>query len=583
MKLKHCFFILLVSIVGIAGCRNKETKTEAPSYARVTPDYTSDRNSELETRVQMTDITTEAEIRFVHTTGAFGEKWMPETVGSGGGFFDYDNDGQIDIFLVNSKNWDGHPTGNENTGPKLYRNLGNGTYRDVSAESGLKFSIYGMGCSFADYDADGDMDIYITAVGTNRMLRNDNGIFTDVTSTTKTSGNATRKDAIPAWSTGAVWADFDRDGWVDLFVANYVKWTPESDIYVTRDGKNKSYATPDVYKGETCRLYKNINGKSFEDITEKAGLLNDEGKSLSAAMEDFNNDGWPDIVVSNDTQPNFLYINNADGTFTNIANQAGLGYDETGRARAGMGIDVADIGNNDKLAVIIGNFSQEPLSLYTQTGMGDLFQDRAGAMRLTRPSLLQLTFGVQFCDFDLDGNLDLISANGHIEPEINEIQKDITFQQNPQLFYQKDGTFTDISANAGAAFNEPTVGRGIASADIDNDGDTDVLLTVNGGSPKLLRNDSKTDNHYIGLKLKGRHPNLQAIGARIICYANGSKQKRMIRTGSSYLSQSDLSTTIFGVGTATSVDSLVVTWPTTGKSQKIEKLSVQQTYTLQEN
>ena len=575
------FFFFILMAVAIS-CNRKVTKQEAPEFTRDVPDYTQDRSDVIKAPIKMTDITKEAGIHFTHITGAFGEKWMPETVGSGGGFFDYNNDGLPDIFLVNSKEWDGHASGNGNATSKLYQNLGNGKFEDVSEKEGINFSIYGMGSYFADYDADGDMDIYLTAVGNNLLLRNDHGKFTDVTNQMRVSGNDPNPGAIPAWSTGAAWVDVDRDGWLDLFVANYVKWTPETDIYVTRDGKNKSYATPDVYKGESCRLYKNIKGKYFEDITEKAGVFNNEAKSLGVAIEDFNNDGWPDIVVSNDTHPNLLYINNGDGTFTERANVAGIGYDEVGRARAGMGIDVADIGNNDKLAIVIGNFAQEPLSLYTQTGSGELFQDRAGAARLTRPSLLQLTFGLQFCDFDLDCHLDLITANGHIEPQINEIQKDITFAQTPQMFYNSEGKYIDMSSEAGEAFSEPVVGRGIAIADIDKDGDQDVLLTVNAGSPKLLRNDTGNKNNYLGVQLKGKSPNLQAIGARIILFSKGIKQKRMVRTGSSYLSQSDIETTIFGLGENTQVDSLKIIWPTSGKIKTLTYLSVNQVYVVEE-
>ena len=575
------FFFFILMAVAIS-CNRKVTKQEAPEFTRDVPDYTQDRSDVIKAPIKMTDITKEAGIHFTHITGAFGEKWMPETVGSGGGFFDYNNDGLPDIFLVNSKEWDGHASGNGNATSKLYQNLGNGKFEDVSEKEGINFSIYGMGSYFADYDADGDMDIYLTAVGNNLLLRNDHGKFTDVTNQMRVSGNDPNPGAIPAWSTGAAWVDVDRDGWLDLFVANYVKWTPETDIYVTRDGKNKSYATPDVYKGESCRLYKNIKGKYFEDITEKAGVFNNEAKSLGVAIEDFNNDGWPDIVVSNDTHPNLLYINNGDGTFTERANVAGIGYDEVGRARAGMGIDVADIGNNDKLAIVIGNFAQEPLSLYTQTGSGELFQDRAGAARLTRPSLLQLTFGLQFCDFDLDCHLDLITANGHIEPQINEIQKDITFAQTPQMFYNSEGKYIDMSSEAGEAFSEPVVGRGIAIADIDKDGDQDVLLTVNAGSPKLLRNDTGNKNNYLGVQLKGKKPNLQAVGARIILFSKGIKQKRMVRTGSSYLSQSDIETTIFGLGENTQVDSLKIIWPTSGKIKTLTYLSVNQVYVVEE-
>lgn len=576
------FFISFLLMIALISCGSrKEVKQESPEFTREALSYTSDRANTIKPAIKMTDITREAGIQFTHVTGAFGQKWMPETVGSGGGFLDYDNDGLLDIFLVNGKEWEGHASNTKST-CKLYRNLGDGTFEDVSEKAAITFSIYGMGSCFADYDADGDMDIYITAVGDNMLLRNDQGKFTDVTQQFHATGNDTSPGAVPAWSTGAVWVDVDRDGWLDLFVANYVKWTPETDIYITRDGKNKSYATPDVYKGESCRLYKNVKGKYFKDITENAGVLNYDGKSLGVAIADFNNDSWPDIVVSNDTQSNFLYINNGDGTFSDKAIVAGIGYDENGLARAGMGIDVADIGNNDKLAIAIGNFSQEPLSLYTQTGSGELFQDRAGAARLTRPSLLKLTFGLQFCDFDVDGYLDLITANGHIEPQINEIQKDITFAQTPQMFYNSGGKYIDMSSEAGEVFNEPVVGRGIATADFDKDGDMDVLITVNGGSPKLLRNDSEGNNNYVGIILKGKNPNFQAIGAKIILFTNGMKQQRMVRTGSSYLSQSDIVTTIIGLGKNEKADSLKVIWPTSGNNKILRDLMINQVHVIEE-
>jgi hypothetical protein len=477
----------------ISGCGKEEERKESLDFAKGDLGFTRNRSTEMTSSVRFTDVTNEAGIVFHHVTGAFGKKWMPETVGSGGGFLDYDNDGWIDLFLVNSTEWPGHESGKDSHS-RLYRNLGNGTFEDVTDQVGLNFSCYGMGSYFADFDADGDQDIYLTAVGKNKLLRNDHGKFTDITDRAHVPGNDPHDTSASAWSTGAAWIDIDRDGWLDLVVANYVKWSPDTDIYTTRDGKTKSYATPDVYEGESCRLYRNVNGRYFEDYTEKAGLLDEKGKSLGIAIEDFNRDDWPDIVIINDTQPNFLYMNQGDGTFVNQASVAGIGYDENGRARAGMGVDVADIKNNGKLAIAIGNFSREPISLYTQIGDGKLFQDLAGSARLTRPSLLQLTFGLLFTDLDLDGYLDLVVANGHIEPEINEVQKDITFAQKPQVFYNDQGHFIEITENAGIAFNEPIVGRGLASADFDQDGDLDLLITVNGGSPRLLRNDLGNKN-----------------------------------------------------------------------------------------
>ncbi|WKK64914.1 CRTAC1 family protein [Lutimonas zeaxanthinifaciens] len=568
MKFKYLFTIVI--LFQFSGCEKKETPKQTLEFTREGLDFTADRSNKIIDHIRMTDITASSGIDFKHINGAFGNKWMPETIGSGGGFFDYNNDGWPDIFLVNGAYWPGHGQNGNSPTPALYRNNQDGTFTDVSSKSGLNFSIYGMGCSFADFDADGDMDIYITAVGTNKLLKNENGVFQDVTEKMGVTGNDPDQKGSQAWSTGAAWVDVDRDGWLDLFVDNYVKWTPETDIYATRDGKTKSYATPDIYQGESCRLYRNVKGHHFEDITEKAGVLNTEGKSLGIAIADFNKDNWPDIVVSNDTQPNFLYINDGDGTFTNQAIIAGIGYDEKGRARAGMGIDIADVANDDNLAIAIGNFSQEPLSLYTQT-TGGLFQDRAGVSRLTRASLLQLTFGVHFSDLDRDGFVELITANGHIEPEINGVQQNITFEQKPQIFSNDNGIFTNVSEHVGESFNTPVVGRGIATADIDKDGDLDILLTINGGSPRLFRNETEQKNNSLIIKLNGKKPNQYAIGAKINIWNDGDMQSRMLRTGSSYLSQSDIGEVIIGIGKNEKADSIRITWPGSGKETMIRE------------
>ena len=562
--MKFRSLLLLLILFQFAGCEKKEEQKEPLDFTQEEHDFTADRTTKTIDHIQLTEVTNASGIDFHHVNGAFGQKWMPETIGSGGGFLDYNRDGWPDIFLVNSTFWPGHGSAGTAPGPALYANNKDGTFTDVSSASGLDFSIYGMGCSFADFDADGDLDIYITAVGNNMLLQNNNGVFRDVALQMGVTGNDPGLDSFPTWSTGAAWVDVDRDGWLDLFVDNYVQWSPETDIYTTRDGKTKSYATPNIYRGETCRLYRNIRGQGFEDITEEAGIYNQEGKSLGVAIADFNDDNWPDIVVSNDTQPNFLYINKGDGSFENRAVVYGIGYDENGRARAGMGVDIADVANDNKLAIAIGNFSQEPLSLYTQTG-GDLFQDRAGAAQLTRASLLQLTFGIHFADLDNDGFVELIAANGHIEPEINGVQQNITFEQRPQIFYNDRGKFIDISDQVGESFQTPLVGRGIATADIDRDGDLDLLLTVNGGSPRLYRNDSRSENNYISLQLRGKGPNLNALGAKIAVWNDGIRQYRMLNSGSSYLSQSDIGTVIIGTGRHQKADSISVTWPASGK------------------
>lgn len=566
--MKHIIFFTIVILLLVAGCQKKEEKKEVLEFTEDSESFTSDKQEEQINAIALTDVTEASGIDFTHVNGAFGKKWMPETVGSGGGFIDYNNDGWPDIFLVNGSTWSGHDTRVQQPGPALFENNKDGTFTDVSRRAGLDFSVYGMGCSFADFDADGDLDIYLTAVGDNLLLENSNGVFKDVTRKMGVSGNDPAKGSTPSWSASAAWVDVDRDGWLDLFVSNYVKWTPETDIFTTRDGKNKSYATPEIYQGESCRLYKNMSGKSFKDISEEAGILNPEGKSLGVAVADLNGDLWPDIVVSNDTQPNFLYENQGGGTFVNKAIVAGIAYDENGRARAGMGVDIADVANDGHMAIVIGNFSQEPVSLYTQMN-GGLFQDRAGSAQLTRATLLPLTFGVAFADLDNDGYVELLSANGHIEPEINQVQQNITFEQSPQVFYNKGGTFQDISKQVGESFNRPVVGRGIATADFDKDGDLDVLLTVNGGSPKLFRNDSPSDNKALSIRLRGKKPNRNAIGALVSVWKEGTCQQRMLRTGSSYLSQSDIGELVVGLGRHITADSIRVTWPQTGKETLI--------------
>ena len=569
--MKYSIFFTTLILLCFAGCQKKEEKKDSLEFTEDSEAFTSEKSEVKIDAIKLTDITAESGIDFTHVNGAFGKKWMPETVGSGGGFLDYNNDGWPDIFLVNGTFWPGREPGAERPGPALFENNKDGTFSDVSDRVGLDFSIYGMGCSFADFDADGDLDIYITATGDNMLLENSNGVFKDVTREMGVSGNDPSEGSAPAWSTSAAWVDVDRDGWLDLFVNNYVKWTPETDIYTTRDGKTKSYATPEIYQGESCRLYKNMNGKFFRDVTEEAGILNPEGKSLGVAVADLNSDLWPDIVVSNDTQPNFLYENQGEGTFVNRAIVSGIAYDESGRARAGMGIDIADVANDGKMAIVIGNFSQEPVSLYTQVD-ASLFQDRAGSAQLTRASLLPLTFGVAFVDLDNDGFVELLSANGHIEPEINKVQQNITFEQSPQVFYNKGGSFQDVSEQVGSSFSTPVVGRGIATADFDKDGDLDVLLTVNGGSPKLFRNDNPTGNRAIIVQLKGAKPNVNAIGAQVSVWKDGIRQKRMMRTGSSYLSQSDIGEMIVGLGQSTAADSIQVIWPKTGEKTVIREL-----------
>ena len=551
---------------------------DAPAY--VDGAYPTRSEGAVTTRLRFTEIAAEAGIDFQHETGAFGGKWMPETLGSGAAFLDYDRDGAPDLLLVNSDWWPGRERSGSRPTQRLYRNRGGGRFEDRTEEAGLDISLYGMGATVADYDGDGDPDIYLTAVGPNRLLRNDAGRFTDVTALAGVAGNP--PEGPPAWSTAAAWVDVDLDGWLDLYVCNYVKWTPRTDLFTTIDGTTKSYATPQQYEGESCRLYRNPgNGGRFTDITVAAGLYNPAGKSLGVAVTDFNMDRRPDLVVANDTQRNFLYRNEGDGTFVDIAVRAGVAFDEAGRARAGMGIDVADLTGEGGWSIAIGNFAHEPLALFTRIGT-DLFQDRAGAAGLSRPTMVPLTFGVAFADFDLDGTLDIVTANGHIEPGINAVRREQTFAQSPQLFLgDGSGGFDNASAAVGEGFREPVVGRGIAYGDIDLDGDLDLLVTVNGGTPRLFRNDLAGASG-IGVLLEGEAPNRDALGALVTVYAGGRRQRRFVATGSSYLSQSSLRPLLFGVGEALAADSLLVRWPGTGGVTRMGPVPAGATVTVQQ-
>ncbi len=580
--LTACF---AVAFLGVDGCKKQAEQKPIAVTEYIQPDtpptYAAPRG-DSRIGIELTDMTASAGIRYTHVNGAFGEKWMPETMGGGGGFFDYDGDGWADILLINSGYWPEHEQPGPQPTGKLYRNRRDGTFEDVTAASELSTVMgYAMGFAAADYDGDGDRDVFITAVGENHLLRNDGGKLIDVTNEAGVGFSTCNGTASPwEWSTGAVWLDHDRDGDLDLFVCNYVAWTPQTDIWSTLDGKTKSYATPQPYNGVTSVLFRNEGDGKFTDVTKQAGVFNPEGKSLGVVADDFNNDGWPDLVITNDTQPNFLYINNQDGTFTDRALSAGVAYDENGLARAGMGVSVADLDHRGRKSIAIGNFSGEPVSLYTQTGV-ETFLDRAGATRLSKPTTTALTFGLLFADFNLDGFQDLILANGHIEPEIERIRETWEFAQRPQLFLNnRNGQFVEITDRAGAPFASKIVGRSVATADIDGDGDLDVLLTTNGGPAKLLRNDSSKDGNVVRVRLIGSGKNTDAIGTSLRAEIGNMIQTRYVTTGGSYLSQSEMTAT-FGLGEASSIDRLTVRWQD-GSQEEFPNLLAQSMYSVQQ-
>lgn len=522
---------------------------------------------------RFTDVTANAGLAFRHNSGAYGGKLLPETLGSGCAFLDYDADGWQDILLINSMDWPGHKR--QHSTLKLYRNNRNGTFTDVTKAAGLDIEMYGMGVAVGDYNNDGFPDVLVTCVGQNRLFQNTGkGTFIDVTRKSGLLGRA-------AFSTSALWFDYDRDGLLDLFVCNYVRWSEEHDVFCSLDGKHKSFCTPEAYRGDTCWLFHNRGDGAFEDVTATSGIFDSSSKSLGVAMLDYDQDGWPDLVVANDTQPNKLYKNLRNGKFKDVAVEAGLAFSADGKARAGMGVDAADFENSGSLGVAITNFDNEMIGLYRAAGKG-IFDDIGPASGLGAASRNTLGFGCAFADFNLDGQLDLAVANGHIDETVRNIRGNVGYAQPPQLFLnQGGGRFRDVAAEAGGGFEQAIVGRGLAFADFDRDGDVDLLLTTNNGPAYLFRNDQTSGNRSIRFRLVGAKSNRDAIGAVVRITANGVTQTRTVHGGASYLSQSELPVT-FGVGKRDRIERASVEWPS-GAASEYKNLETGIVFQITEN
>jgi len=519
-----------------------------------------------------TDVTGAAGIHFKHNNGAYGGKLLPETLGAGCAFLDYDADGWQDILLVNSTDWPGHLR--ERSTLKLYRNNRNGTFTDVTRAAGLDIEMYGMGVAVGDYNNDVFPDILITCVGQNRLFKNTGkGTFLDVTNS---SGLGKRQ----AFSTSALWFDYDRDGLLDLFVCNYVKWAAEHDVFCSPDGKHKSYCTPEAYVGQTCWLFHNRGNGTFEDVTASSGIFDSSSKSLGIAMFDYDQDGWPDLLVANDTQPNKLYRNQRNGTFKDVALEAGIAFSADGKARAGMGVDVGDFENSGRQGVAITNFDNEMIGLYQFDGKGN-YSDIAVRSGVGLPSKTTLGFGCVFTDCDLDGSLDLLAVNGHIDDTVRNV-RNVGYAQPPQLFLNNGkGSFREVGDEIGGGFSQPKVGRGLAIGDFDRDGDADILMTTNNGPAYLFRNDQTSGNRSIRFRLVGTKSNRDAIGARVKVFSGRTIQTRMVRSGSSYLSQSELPV-IFGLGKRDTIERMVIDWPS-GRTEEFKGLAAGKTYQVTES
>ncbi|HYB54084.1 MAG TPA: CRTAC1 family protein [Thermoanaerobaculia bacterium] len=495
-------------------------------------------------------------IAFTHVTGARGDKWMPETMGGGVAVLDYDGDGRPDLLFVSGAYWPGDPRAKtQKSSLTLYRNEGNGPdgvprFRDVTREAGLERVFYGMGASVGDYDNDGRDDIYVTALGRNYLFHNLGGRFEEVAVKAGVADSG--------WGTSSAWFDYDGDGLLDLFVCRYVDWSPKKDLFCTLDGKTKSYCTPERYPGTSSHLYRNLGNGRFEDVTKKAGIANANQKALGVSPYDFNGDGKIDFLVANDTAPNNLYRNKGDGTFEDVAIEAGVAVDEGGRSRGAMGVAWGDTKNGKGATLAIGNFSNELKSLYW-TDKGEVFLDESPRSGVGPSSLLCLTFGVFFFDADLDGRLDLLLANGHVEPTVQQVQKDVRYEEAPILYWNAgDGRFLEAATGDLAT---PLVARGAAYADIDGDGDLDVVLVANGGPARVYLNRTDQPSKSVRLRLVGSgKSNRDAIGARVTATIGGRTLVQQVSGGQSYLSAPEKTLT-FGLGAASKIDSLEIRWP----------------------
>lgn len=527
-------------LVVAAGCRARS----APSSPRVPATTTSG--------IRFEDVTSAAGLQFRHSTGADGRYLLPESLGNGGAFLDFDHDGLLDVFLVNGAGWPDRPA--TRTYPALYRNTGRGKFVNVTAQAGLNVSMQGMGCAVGDFDNDGHDDLLVTCLGPNHLFRNlGTGRFQDVT-----AGTPLAKAPRWSWHTSAAWTDYDRDGLLDLFICRYVAWSPKEDVPCRSKSGRRTYCGPEFYPGDRPVLYRNLGHGRFEDVSARTGIGAVAGKGLGVLPVDEDGDGWTDLVVANDLVPNFLFRNEQGKRFREVGQEAGLAVGDSGQARAGMGIDLADTQNNGTLSVAIGNFANEGLALFTQDG--SLYQDQAAAAGLLPASLSRLTFGLLFLDADQDGWPDLFAYNGHVDPLVAEENSALTYPQNPSLFRNVQGHFEDVSASAGPAFQQPQVGRGCAWGDFDNDGRPDLLLCENAGPARLLRNVTPAGAHWLGVRLVGRGGNRNGYGAEIKLVSAGTTQRRWVRSGGSYLSHSD-SRALFGLGDGGALERLEVKWP----------------------
>jgi hypothetical protein len=576
--------LLTLAIALTAGCNREPVK---PVIAKpIGPTAVTKVAQATLPSVKFVEITKEAGIDFVHENAAHGDKLLPETMGSGVAFLDFDGDGDQDLFLVNSMPWPGKPQ-KGTVGNKLYCNDGKGKFTDVTEASGLSRTLFGMGVAVGDFDNDGDPDLYVTALDGGVLYRNDGGKFTDVTKAANAQGGV-------GWQTSAAFLDIENDGDLDLFICRYVDWSKEKDEVQTcqLSGAGRGYCPPSAFGGSFCTLLRNDGGK-FVDISEASGIqirTPDHkvpvAKSLGVAPFDIDGDGLVDIAVANDTVPNFLFHNLGHGKFEEIGTTSGIAFDSFGGARGAMGIDWAYFKNDRSLGLAIGNFANEMTALYVADQPQKLlFSDQANVFGLGAPTQPPLKFGLFFFDYDLDGRLDVLSTNGHLENDIAKVQSSQTYEQAAQLFWNTGQKRRMLFALVGPETAGPDlftriVGRGSAYADIDGDGDLDVVFTSNGGPARLFRNDSGNANKWVRLELIGKESNRSAIGARVRVKVGDVVQERQHFPARGYLSSVEMPLT-FGLGAASRVDEVRITWPS-GKTTELKDLTAGQIYKVDE-
>ena len=575
MKISITVLAIVSTIAGVLFVLQQDEEVPAPEDEVQSTLPLERELPELEIpNLQFADITASAGIDFVYENGATGEKLLPETMGGGGAFFDFDADGDQDIICVNSTIWPWtSPRPETLPTSTLYENDGSGNFRNVTADSGLDVSFYGNGVACGDYDNDGLVDLYFTAVGRNRLFHNEGGgKFTDVSDAAGVAGPD------DAWGTSCGWFDYDMDGDLDLMVCHYIEWSREKDLSMefTLDGTLRAYGRPTDFRGAFPVLYRNDGNGRFTDVSADAGVQIKNpntgeplAKSLGLTFADVNSDGRLDVIIANDTVQNLLLINQEGGTFTESAAISGIAFDNSGSARGAMGIDAACFRNSDAMGITIGNFANEMTALYVCQTPGlsiPVFRDEAVSNGIGPVTRVELTFGVMFVDLDLDGRLDIFACNGHLEEDIQKVQSSQHYEQPPQLLWNcgadYDNEFMVVpEERVGKDFSAPMVGRGASRADIDDDGDTDLLLFSSSGRPRLLRNDQKTGHHWLRFKLNGSKSNKDAIGATVrVTLPDDTVLTRTVMPTCSYLSQCELPVS-FGLGTFDAIKSATVTWP----------------------